>query len=222
MSMSELKASDRPLLVEAPQLSQEEREAVQKRIEALSKLLAEEKKAKYKIEILFTSSRNLHGITTGIISLWESGRKFHGGGDAKIFICPGKQLGKNQCEGVIPDVGEGIGHLVCPACGLAWQGPEVIGEFICKFPMQKWVDIVLYFYVKLGHNADIYVKHAREDIRAAALAAPPKGKKDGKVAEKLTANRQKRVLYIYPLENIIKDTANGADLQKRFHSFLTA
>jgi hypothetical protein len=171
---------------------------------------------------LFTSERTIYGITPGIISLWESGRKFHGGGDAKIFLCPGKHLGRNLCEGVIPDVGDGIGHLVCPSCGVAWQGPEVIGELICKFDMQKWAAIVLYYYVKLGHNADIYVKHAKTDIRAAALATPMKGRKDSKSAEKLAANREKRVLYIYPLKNIIKDTANGADLLKRFHSFLTA
>lgn len=209
----------RPVDANAPTLdnlalSEEEKAAVQARISVLDKLLSDDKKARFKIEILFTDKRALTGPVLGMLTLWESGNQLHGGGDTKTYICPTRLLGRGTCEAIITD-GTGIGHLVCPGCGTAWKGEEVIGEILGRFSMARWADLVLYYYVKLGHNADIVIKFPHMDLRNSHQA-------DRGAGEVLTEARRSRQHYIYTLKNIIKDTSAGADLHKRFLAFLTA
>lgn len=208
---------DNPL-ENAPILTEEEKHIIEQKIAALDKLLATEKKAKYKIELLFGKARSTARPTPGALSFWESGTKFHGGGDAKIYLCPGKALGKSTCEGFIPDSSTGYGHLVCPACGTVWQGQQVIGEIFANLPMKKWAEVILKYYVRLGLNCDIYLKYARTDIRAAAMAEQLKDLR----GEKVNLVRSKRAMAIYPLRNILKDSSAGADLLGRFEAFLLA
>ncbi len=196
------------------QLTDEEKEAVRARVSVLDKLLADDKKARFKLEILFTDQRSLHGPVLGMMHFWESGNQLHGGGDTKAFICPARSRGLGTCEAVIVDL-QGIGHLVCPECGTAWKGDEVIGEILAKLPMQKWADLVLYYYVRFGHNADIVIKFPRDGLHRAHELDRGQG-------EVLGSARASRQAYIYTLKSIIKDTSSGADLHTRFLAFLTA
>lgn len=219
MPVSEaLKYKEEVSVDDAPKLSEEELYAIKQRTEALDKLLAEEQKAKYKIELLFGSARAPSKPTPGALSFWESGSKLHGGGDAKIYICGGKISGASDCEAFIPDVSNGYGYLMCPQCKTVWQGHEVTGEILARLSMRGWAELLLRYFVKLEHNADIYIKHAREDVRAAARVE--QAKQHG--GEKLTRARLGRMKYIYPLKNIIRDTSGGADLLGRFYALLTA
>lgn len=203
----------------APVLSDEDKYAIKKRIEALDKLLAADKKAKYKIEVFFSRKRTSHsGPYAGAISLWESGTKFHGGGDTKLYECPGKVRGVNDCAGFIPDPSNGYGFLVCPSCQQVWKGELVYGEVLLKLSTSAWAEVLLRYFVRLGHNADIYMKHPIEDIRAASHLEQEKQW----MGEKLTKARTATRTAIYPLRNIIKDTSSGADLLGRFHAFLLA
>lgn len=202
----------------APVLTDEEKHIIEQKIAALDKLLATEKKAKYKIELLFGKARSTSRPTPGALSFWESGTKFHGGGDAKIYLCPAKSLGKSACEAFIPDASTGYGHLVCPKCGSVWQGKEVIGEIFANLPMKKWGEVLLKYYVRLELNCDIYLKYARDDIRAAAAAEKLKHF----AGEQVNLVRSKRAMSIYPLRNILKDSSAGADLLSRFQAFLLA
>lgn len=210
----EVKWEDDPSKLDA--LIEEEREAVQKRMEAMDKLLAEQQKAKYKLELFFGEERSLHKAVPGILSFWESGTKLHGGGDAKIYFCPGKQLKLSNCEAPIPFEFNAYGHLVCPACKQAWQGEQVIGEIMGRHTMRQWADVLFLYFQRLGGNCDIYLKHAPNDIRSLA-AAEQERQRGGE----LLARARKRGLYIYPLKNIMTDTAHGADLLGRFYAFLT-
>lgn len=203
---------------EAPKLSEEELHTIRQRMELLDKLLAQEQKAKFKIELLFGSARQMAKPTPGALSFWESGTKLHGGGDAKLYICAGRVTGKTDCEAFIPDVSNGYGYLLCPRCKEVWKGEQVSGEVFAKLQMRGWADLLLKFFVRLEHNADIYIKHAKDDIRAAAYFEQAKQLK----GEKLHRARQNRLPYIYPLKNIIRDTSGGADLLGRFYALLTA
>jgi hypothetical protein len=217
-TVREVKWGEDNSLNAAPVLSEEEQYAIRARMAALDKLLEREKKAKYKLELMFGKARSVHRPTPGILSFWESGSKFHGGGDAKIYICPGKELRRNDCEGFIPDVANGYGFLVCPNCKLVWKGDQVIGEVVANLPLKKWADPLMKYFIQLGLNCDVYLKYARDDIRTAAKLEQQKQMK----GDKLLPVRASRASAIYPLRNIIKDTGNGADLLGRFQAFLLA
>jgi len=202
----------------APTLGAEELHALEERKKIFDKLLSQEGKAKYKIEILFKHTRVVHGLSAGTVSIWESGTKLHGGGDTKAYWCPGKELKRNDCTGIIPDASNGYGHLVCPKCQVLWKGPEVIGEIFYRLPARKWAEVILKHYVHLDHNADIYCKYPKEDLRIASSLEQAKQH----MGEKLSKARASRQVYIYPLAHLIKDVSAGSDLLERFHAFLTA
>lgn len=203
---------------DAPKMGEEELHALKKRQEALDKLLRDEGRAKYKIEVLFAHTRRQHGPSTGALSIWESGTMLHGGGDTKMYWCPGKELKKNDCTGTIPDASNGYGHLVCPTCGNVWTGEQVFGEIFFRQDAWKWAETLVKHYARLQHNADIYLKYPKYDLRVASDLEQARQL----MGEQLAKVRTQRLQLIYPLKNIIKDVAAGSDLLKRFHSLLTA
>lgn len=200
------------------EMTADEKQALANRMKALQELLKTQKKATYKIEILFGKARSMHRPTPGIVSFWESGSKLHGGGDAKLYFCPGKHLGLNQCQAIIPDSANGSGFHFCTTCGQKWKGEQAIGEYMNNLSLRKWSEAILGYYQRLGHDADIYVKHSPEDIRYKAAEEQARAK-GGELLEKV---RKNRAPYIYTLHAIIRDTSAGADLLGRFYAFLTA
>jgi len=86
--------------------------------------------------------------------------------------------------------------------------------------MTKWADVLLSWFLRLGLDADIRIKYARDDIRSVAMREQEKQMR----GELLTAARsdERRSTSIYPLNRIIKDTAAGAGLHGRILAFLKA
>lgn len=202
---------------QAPVLSEEDKHEMQKRMEALDKVLATQKKAKYKLELFFGKARSTRVAIPGALSFWESGTKLHGGGDTKVYFCPGKQQKKNDCEKIIPFAFNAYGFMVCPHCGETWKGGQVIGEVLGRHTMQDWSKLLLKYHMRLDQNCDIYLKHSPDDIRSVAAREQEKTR-----GGELLAKARKRALHVYPLKNIITDTLNGSDLLGRFYAFLTA
>jgi len=200
------------------ELSPEEQEAVRRRMKAVDDLLKTDKRARYKIELFFGKARSLHSPTPGILSLWESGSKLHGGGDAKIFVCPGKLLGRSDCQAVIPEAANVSSTHFCPSCRVTWTGSQVIGEHIANLPMKKWANVLFHYFQRLDFNADIYLKFSTDDIRTTAFLEQEKNR-GGELYNKTRSRRGK---LMYPLSHIIKDTSAGADLLGRFVAFLMA
>lgn len=203
------------------ELSADERAIVANKIAALQKLLKDDEvKAKYKLEVAFGKARSIWKLTPGVVTFWENGSKFHGGGDVKIYLCPGKHLGKSDCEALIPDMANSLGKLICTSCGQMWEGTDVIGEIFLNLPMKTWAEVLYGYYRKLDYTCDIYLKHAPDDIRSIAKAQQERQTFQG--SELLDRTRAKRARHIYPLRNIIKDTSAGADLLARIYAFLVA
>ena len=200
-------------------LSESEMAAVKNRGEALQKLLASQAtEAKYRIEIQFLKNRSTWKPTPGIMSFWESNGRLDAEADTKLYICPSKMLKRSECEAFIPDYANGEGGLICAKCGGTWNHEQVRGEIFFNLTPQNWAHVLVLKYAMLENNADICIKHAREDIRV--ISAQEQERQRG--GELLTKMRSKRVPYLYPLRNIIKDVANGSDLYARFLAFLTA
>jgi hypothetical protein len=212
-------SADRKEVLGVEQFTPQEQEAIKERMAAIDLLLKDQEgKGKYKIELFFTSARSMNKPTPGVLSFWESGSRLHGGGDCKIYICPGKFRKISTCEAFIPDAGNASAVLFCPKCGTSWKGDDVIGEHIARLSMKQWADLLLHYFTRLEHNADVYVKHSRDDIRTKAMIEQAK-QKGGEILNKMRSNR---ALVIYPLKNIIKDTGTGASLLGRFQALLTA
>jgi hypothetical protein len=201
-----------------PFMSEEEKQALEQKKTALDKLLEDNNLAKYKIEIMFGKGYAPSKPSHGAVSFWESGSKFHGGGDTIMHMCPGKDLKVSNCEGFIPDGSHGYGFLVCPSCHHPWEGEQVSGQILCRLTAQGWAKLVLKYFMRLEMKADIYVKYHPEDIRSAAAIEQSKQH----MGEILLGARRSRRPRIYPLKNIIKDTSAGADLEGRFLAFLRA
>jgi len=208
---------DNPLEA-APELTEEEKDILQKRMAAMDKLLAEKHRAKYKIEIMFSHKRSAREPQAGIVSFWESGSKLHGGGDTKVYLCPSEREGRGRCLGIIGYDSQGYGHLVCPKCQQVWQGKQGIGEQRGRWPVQTWAGVLLRYFMQLENNADIYIKVPKYDIRKAAELEQQKQM----MGDALNVVRRQKTVYVYPLKNIIKDTSNGADLYGRFKALLSA
>lgn len=215
-------ASPVPILSEVPTaLSDVEREEVRKRFETFKQIVSDGTvTAKYKLEIAFGKARSDSRPTPGMLSFWENGSKLHGGGDAKIYLCPGRRLGKNNCQAPIPDMANQEGTLVCKECGTIWSGDDAIGELLFNLPMRKWAEVLYHYFCVFENSCDLYLKHAPDDIRSVALEQSKRQTWRG--SKLLDKSRVTRARVIYRLKAIVEDTANGADPRRRFFMFLTA
>jgi hypothetical protein len=202
-----------------PTLTDEEKNILEEKKKTLDKLFSDGgRKAKYKLEVLFGKKYSLNTPSHGAVTFWESGRKFHGGGDTKLYICPGKKLNRSECDAFIPESAQGYGHLVCPKCGQVWKGDEVIGELMFRLTSQGWCTVLLKYFLKMELDADIKIKYPPEDIRSMAIAEQEKQRG----GELLDTARGKRMhgAKIYPMMNIIKDTSSGSSLESRIMAFI--
>jgi hypothetical protein len=199
----------------------------------------ESAKAKYKLEVIFSRHRspNRGKPSPSMLIIWESGKKFHGGGDSRMYWC-----GYDDCKKPISGDLFAYMHVVCPSCrreifldedsrklhvrdmlrrGLdpkeLQRVPLVVGERLMNLTPRKLAMALEIQWRILGGDADIYVKFSPHDIRY-----DPKGLKDGEIAGILGRARSSRQPLIYSLKNIIKDVNAGANLQKRFEALLTS
>lgn len=191
-----------------------------------------EEKALYKIEVAFSWDRTASSPSNALVQIWESGRRFHGGGDERMFWCGYKDCDKPiKSEMVKGEV------AFCPHCkrpmfvsqedkertvGQAkMQGiphsklaerPIVVEIRFAKLMPSKLAVLLEKIWRDLDCNADLYVKFFKSKMRF--------DPKDGDYMATVTQARLNREYAIYPLKNILKDTLSGASVQKRFLAFL--
>lgn len=180
---------------------------------------AAEIRAKFKIEVRYVTEerggikkgRTTHGPNLVGIMIWESGRRFHGGGDDKMYWCKDNRNDHDEgCWSPISSDHIRGGIAVCPNCNQAINANLLTDIRIFRTSTQSLAGTIEKIFRQLHSNADIYCKYDKDDIRFQSMA-----KERGWEA----ANRLKG-MHIYPLKNLIKDTASGADLTKRIFAFL--
>lgn len=177
---------------------------------------ASEGLAKFKIEILFDRGFSTIKPSAGIVSFWGNANKLHGGGDTIIHFCPGKKLGRSDCDHYIPDPAHGYGFLICPKCHEVWNGDDVDGQVAARLTSQKWAELIMSYYRKLDMMCDVVIKYHSSDIRSATLSKNPGD------ALATVRSSKRRLRRIYTMSAIIQDTSAGADLYKRFLAFVRA
>lgn len=210
----------RDLSLPMPIFSQEEVQALEHRIKEIGLLLKEEKKAKFKLEIVFNHERSRDRAFPGVLTFWENANKLHGGGDSKVYGCPAKDVGKADCEAIIPDAANSGMFLTCVKCGHIWRRDDVFGEVFYRATYQGWTDILMHWFKRLELDADIRIKYAKDDIRA-VTAKEQERQRGGELLEK-ARSEDRRATAIYRLASIIKDTSSGADLRGCILNFLRA
>jgi hypothetical protein len=195
--------------------------------------------ARYKIEIIFNKDRSMSSLkpSVGMMLAWESGKHYHGGGDDQMYWC-----GYDDCNKLMSTDNFAMFSAVCPHCRresfldpdsktfhvreVRKRGdnpaelakmPIIVGQKVFKMTPPKLAELIYKVWMELGSNADIYLKYHPSDIRYSV--ADDKG---AKISDRLTQGRATRGKLIYPLKNILKDTAAGADVQKRFLAMITA
>lgn len=168
-------------------------------------------RAKYKIEVIFGENRTLQGPNIITLKLWESGRRLNGGGDDLAFWCMNEK-GTQGCGKIITSdhIKNGIGF--CPHCKMGVNARLLVDGRVGVWATKNLSVILEKLFRELDSSADIYVKYHKKDPRFIAMM-----KADGPE----TAKRLKG-MHIYPLKNILKDTANGSSLSNRFNAFLTS
>ena len=195
-------------------LPPEEQEALAKKKEALDKFFADKIVAKYKIEVQLGKGRSINNHFAGSVHVYRSGSALAGGGDEVLYPCP-----DDKCTGYIEPEHVTPAHAICPVCMRKWDRIEDMNEGrLYRLTHQKWAEVILRTFGKLGHNADIYLKSHPEDIRAKSLLEQMKQR----MGEEYLKNYRSRVYVMYPLERIVKDAHAGKDLYKLFLSFVTA
>lgn len=197
-------------------LSEDEKHKIKEDREAADIMRADAGIAKFKIELMFTSEFSIIKPVQGVMSFWESGSQLHGGGDTIVHFCPGKKLGRNQCEHYIPDPSHGYGILVCPSCQTVWDGKQVYGQIFARLTVRGWAEAICNYYRKLDMNCDVVIKYHRNDIRAATRG---KNSTDLLVETRSSGRRLKR---IYKLSSIMRDTSAGSSLYDRMLAFVRA
>jgi hypothetical protein len=204
------------------ELSDSETRAVTEKLKSLKKFFGEKVNARYKIEVQFGKSRSTWKPFHGAMSLYLSGTKLNGGGDEKLYMCP-----REECSGIILPIErfvqetathKAIARVPCPKCQLMWDENALVGEVFFNLTAKNWAEAIHKMFVRLDHNADIYLKYHRDDIRYQASLEVAKGAGGEEIAKARTS----RGLHIYPLRNIIKDTGAGAQLYDRFLAFINA
>lgn len=169
-------------------------------------------RASYKIEIKFRNDRKMFGDNAIAWQVYESGKHLHGGGDELVYWCIARKDNGVGCGA--PIIGSNIIHGValCPGCGNQLNAAMITSNFVIRMTLKKLATETAKLWRKLNHSADIYCKYSREDIRYKIME------------QKVGADkaRQLQGLFIYPLANILKDTANGSSLENRFEAFFKA
>lgn len=168
-------------------------------------------RAKFKIEVTFTKGRTPKGPNVVGIQVWESGRRLHGGGDDRSFICR-STLSNEGCLNIITSDNIRGGVAFCPHCKLAINAQLLTGMMGGNYRTTVLAEELELLFHKLDNSADIYLKYHETDVRYLAMLRA----KGAVIARRLKGT------HIYELKNILKDTMAGASLQKRFAAFLSS
>jgi hypothetical protein len=194
------------------------RQKVDRHLEEKRKFEEANPEATYTLEVMFGKNRSMMDPYAGAVSFWERGA-LGGDGDTKIYICPGRKLKVNDCNGFIPaqsqsvpittDSGKPMLASICPHCGKRWHPDDVIGEMLIKTTLQHWADVVVYWFVRLDLDADIKLKYHPSDIRSAAAREQAKQY----MGELLNASRVQRAVELHTMRDIIKEASTGAQLR---------
>lgn len=178
--------------------------------------------AKYKLEVFFPQNSSRQEAYPGLVSIWSSSGAIHGGGDHNVYLCTARvddTDGTNRtCAAPIDLRFINNEMAVCPTCKSVVDPAELCGQIFARLTTTYWVRLLLKIFRRLESDADIRLTFIDNNLREATRLDQELGQK----GDLINKSRRNRRFVQYCLEDIIKDTANGADLGGRIKALLTA
>jgi len=209
--------------------------------------LEREKKARYKIEVTFSSGRTPNGFPNGnaaVICIYSSGSRLHGGGDELALWCeqrdPGAgklaQFDPSKLKPVRRNERLGCGKVIHPDSVITKNVPSGKGGMvskriaICPHCQRSWdvryLTEEIYGRWTTPRLAMLLSKlwrraGANADIYVKYHHTDIRYQMMEKEHGTATARRLRGAV-IYPLQRILADTATGAALEARFRALLSS
>jgi len=185
-------------------------------------------RAAFKLQVNFHSSRSIHKPLIFSVSVWESAKRLHGGGDTSCSFCwrqrgakavvPTNEVTMQKsspqgCKGIILPRHVSGAFAICPHCMARHRTTEIGDTILYSVFVDDCAAILYQYWLKLGGNADVVIQYNSRDVRQTTLAS----------SDKLRRAREDRgALSVYPLANILKDTLTGASVEGRLRAFILA
>lgn len=166
-----------------------------------------EVRAPFKLEIMFSTNRTIVGPNMSVVQAWESGKRLNGGGDELIYWCKDINTDAGCWRPILGD-DMSSGLAFCSNCGTL-ASERLVGQRYQRVTTRALAEHIAKLWRQLDQGADIYCKYDPKDIRVEIME-----KKVGSVRA-----HELRGLSIYPLANILKDTAAGSSVEDRFDAF---
>lgn len=200
-----------------PDLSPGELQSIENKRKALVQLFTgDDIVATYKIELNFGYRRSAFDQHfPGALVMFLSGSALSGGGDQIVYPCY-----YDDCPGImLPKYFNNLNtKAYCPVCKRIFKADTLKEVRLFNLPPSKWATVITRYFIRLGHDADIYLKSTPINIKLNTLNELEKFR-GGETIDKA---RLERVPVLYPLKNIYTDLKAGADIEKRFLAFVTA
>ena len=192
-------------------------------------------RAGHKIQINFGPGRSVRKEFKALLTMWESGKFFHGGGDGVMYMCLDHRIfekdnttppsalpllrrmqkdGRTEwgCGSPITAADIRGSVAMCPGCKNMIPIDYLTGQIPFFGSIEELAAMLAILFHRLKDDADLYCKYDRSDIRYETQV-----KKNGAdIAHRL------RGLLIYPLYRILQDVGVGSSLESRFLAFIKA
>jgi hypothetical protein len=164
----------------------------------------------YKIEIDMMPRGGKNPLIPGRIHILRSGSSVDGDNDEPVFACP-------KCKKLVLPEHTMSGYFSCVHCGEAGDTEFLSEGSMANLSLEKWADLILTYWHKVGGDADLYLKRYKRRMRDVS-----KDPNFDKALKGIMLAKSQKELVIYPLKNLMKDNLSGADMRKRVLAFLRA
>lgn len=183
--------------------------------------------AKHRLQVTYGPDRTPNGPNTSVITFWLKGSRFSGGGDERMYWCMEADGGTHMamdfvfdrskkgtagCGKMIPPSAISGGVAYCPHCGNMIKAEALTGEVYHRLATKDLGEFLAGLWHKMGGDADLYIKYHTSDIRFREMV----------VREGSQKANQLRGLLVYPLRNILTDTAHDVTVAEAFRRCLAA
>jgi len=192
---------------------------IKEREKALTQIFDTSHKGKYRLELRVMEAKRSKLTWPGELSFWTNDQAVSSSGMArKLYLCPGKLLGRSNCYALLPPEGYGSGFCVCPKCGSKWQSDLVIGETLGNQTPGNWAKTIARHILERFENSVDLIGISVQGASVRGLTEVEQNKRfDGELLEK---NEKMWKETRFNHEDMVQATSRGADLRQLIHGFL--
>lgn len=183
---------------------------IARHVQVLEEHLGPGIRAKYTVRAVLEDGAAMTPVV-GHLSVWTHAGREHVGShtESKLYFCPGKFLGKSDCEKLMPEVANATTSHTCPSCGLTWDPELVIGERKGRLTRQGWAAALTDLVNEVGRCVEVVLVIWEKGMRDANRMEMHRNRQ----GEALTRQRTKKLTANYRYPSLLRDLSrNNNDL----------